>query len=165
MSEIQSAARAALALNALASAVLDSQKAARAAAYDRLADAGVRGPVDVAADDGEPLGTVSRTRGRATARVADEAAYTAWVQLRYPDRVRTVRVVDEAFTDRVLHTAKLTGTAVDTETGEVIPGVVVSEGEPGITVRPNGVAKERMRALLAGAGLLALPAVEDGGDE
>ncbi|MGH3518822.1 MAG: hypothetical protein ACRDQ7_15670 [Haloechinothrix sp.] len=162
MSEIQAVARAALALNALAGSVLDEQTSARAVAFHRLAVSGAE-RVRVKDDDGEELGSVSLTKGRVSARVADQDAYMQWVAKRYPEQVETVQVVRSAFTERVLNTAKATGVPVDTETGEVIPGVEVSDGSPGITIRPNAVAKERMRALLADAGLLALPSAEDAG--
>jgi hypothetical protein len=69
-----------------------------------------------------------------------------------PGRRSAAIVNDDAFTAWV----------VDKETGEVIPGMAMRQGDPYLTVRPSSDAKERMKTSLASHGLLMLGWAEDG---
>lgn len=114
--------------------------------------------VRVVDDGGDDLGTLTFTKGPATARVSDMGALMDWVQLRHPERIKTVTstVVDGEWLSRTLSTAKSLGIAVDSETGEVVPGITVERPAPHLTTRATPVARERMTELLAASGVLAL---------
>ncbi|CAM3288656.1 hypothetical protein [Stackebrandtia soli] len=138
--------------------VADTVKAAGDDAKREIADAfDLTGAdrVRVTDDDGTALGTVSRTKGRVTARVVDAEAFAAWVAQAHPEAI--VTTVDPAWRDRLLVAVRALGDPVDSETGEVIPGVELAEGAPSISVRPTDAARDRMAALLADTGLLGLP--------
>ncbi len=104
-------------------------------------------------DAGEDAGTLSRTPGRTSARVTDEAAFEQWVAERYPDQM--VMSVRPGFRERLLFAAAQSGDPVDAQ-GELIPGVEVVTAEPYVSFRASAGAKSRMRDLLVSSGLLAL---------
>lgn len=114
--------------------------------------------VRITHDDGEDLGTLAFTKGATQARVSDGDALLEWVQLRHPERVKvvTTTVIDPEWLNRTLSTAKQLGDPVDTETGEVIPGITIEQGPPHLTTRSTPAARERMEALLQSSGALAL---------
>ena len=79
------------------------------------------------------IGTVTLANGAVRAPVADTEAYEAWVRATHPEQIETVPEttrVNPAFTARLTSAAKKLGVAVDAETGEVVPGIVVLTGEP-----------------------------------
>ncbi|MES9554811.1 MULTISPECIES: hypothetical protein [unclassified Streptomyces] len=92
---------------------------------------------EITLPDGETkFATVTRVGGEAEAQVTDRNAFHAWVRDTYPDHwsfkvvpARTVTVVDDAFTDRVLSavTAASLAEYADPETGVVhdVPGVAI----------------------------------------
>lgn len=129
------------------------EKAAKGELLDQMRDLGVRS-LDVEGDGGVKLAVVSKTAGRTSAKVVDEAALLRWVKVHRPDQL--VQVVADAYVKAVLKTAVEHGDAVDEETGEVIPGIEVTEGDPFVSARPTPEAKARMRELLHGSGLLEL---------
>lgn len=116
------------------------------------------------------LGTVTLASGKTTAKVADQAAYEKWVRETHPGEFVeiTVRQVRPEFTTRILSAARQLGTAVDAETGELVPGVDVVKGDPHPMVRLDSEAL----ALVAEAwqsgelaelvGGLLRPAIADG---
>lgn len=77
------------------------------------------------ADGPVKVGTVSLSSGSAAATVTDAEAFTAWVRERYESEVsvRLLREVRPAWQTDLLARATAAGAAVDTETGEEIPGV------------------------------------------
>lgn len=153
MSEIKDLARVTMAAKLIADAARDQGSPAReelaaVMAFDGLERARVLG------DDGTDFGTVVLAAGRRTAKVTDPAVFLAWVTARYPDEI--VQTVRAAFQERLLAAATKAGDPVDVSTGELIPGVELTQGEPYLTTRPTAEAKDRMRAALSANGLLAL---------
>jgi hypothetical protein len=122
-----------------------------------MADTGAE-RIRVTDDDGTDLGAVCLSAGRTSAKVTDPAAFLAWVAQRHPSEL--VQAVRDSFTKKILDAVTAAGEPVDTATGEVIPGVEVTTGDPFLTVRPTDEAKTRMRETLQASGLLALPAGE-----
>lgn len=105
--------------------------------------------------DGVRLGKVTKSGGKQTPTVTDEKAFLAWVQKNHPTEIETT--VRPAFRDKVLASAKTHGTAVDTTTGEVIPGVELRTGNPYITFRSERGYQEVVAARwqeIAGPALL-----------
>jgi hypothetical protein len=105
-------------------------KAARAAVQEALdAQAAASGAksFDAKLPGGVTVGTVTLTGGGTAAAVTDTAAFTEWVRERYPSEmtVRIVREVREAWQADLLARATAAGAAVDTDTGEEIPGVEI----------------------------------------
>ncbi|MFI0897715.1 hypothetical protein [Streptomyces sp. NPDC020983] len=78
---------------------------------------GVDGPVKV--------GTVSLSSGSAAAQVTDADAFTEWVRKAYPTEVKPKLSfeIQPAWRTDLLARATAAGAAVDTATGEAIPGV------------------------------------------
>lgn len=130
-------------------------------------DAMVPGP------DGEPkkVATVSLSAGEAAATVTDAEAFEAWVRERYPSEVsvRIVREIRPAWRTDLLARATAACAAVDTETGEAIPGVEMRAARSRThAVRFAKGGRDDVaaawRAGLLGHTLPALaPAAEDGG--
>jgi hypothetical protein len=82
---------------------------------------------------GKAVGTVTLANGATRAGVADTEAYEAWVRATHPEQIETVPAttrINPEFTARLTSAAKKLGVAVDAETGEVVPGIAVSEGDP-----------------------------------
>lgn len=155
MTSMQEAARTTMAAKLISDAVAAEHKPVKAELLDTMTAAGAE-RVRVTDADGDNLGTVSLSAGRASAKLTDPAAFTAWVAERYPSEM--VQAVRGSFTGKVLEQATALGEAVDQATGEVIPGVEIVTGDPYVTVRPNDLARTRMRAMLLASGLLELPA-------
>jgi hypothetical protein len=105
------------AARAAVQAALDEQQAQTGGTKFDATIPGVDGPVKV--------GTVSLSSGSAAAAVTDPAAFVAWVRERYASEVtpRLTFEVREAWRTDLLARATAAGAAVDTETGEAIPGV------------------------------------------
>ncbi len=99
------------------------------------------------------VATVSGSVSKQTIGVTDEAAFTDWVQERYPDAIRTLATVRAGWRERFLETAQVDGDDVsDPDTGEVIPGLTVRRGG-----RFLGVS---VRATVDAKGVLGIAAVE-----
>lgn len=105
------------AARAAVQAALDTQQQETGGTKFDATVPGAEGPVKV--------GTVSLSSGSAAAVVTDAEAFEAWVRDRYPSEtsVRLVREVRPAWQKDMLARATAAGAAVDTETGEEIPGV------------------------------------------
>ena len=93
---------------------------------------------------GQRLGYVSKTNGRTSAKVTDEPALIAWCRHAHPDEI--IECVRPSFVERLKSDAKHYGAAVDTTTGEVVPGIDVVAGEPYITVKLDDHAAELIAA-------------------
>lgn len=103
--------------------------------------------------DGTKLGAVSRSEGRKSAKVRDEAAALAWCVQNYPDEVRVVRVINPVFLKTLLDVSKtqpVGGPGVDPRTGEELPFIEVSQGSPYVSVTTTEEGVERMTALAYG---------------
>lgn len=158
------AARVAL-LKVIGDLIGGASKVARAAIVD-----GWR-PKDRAAAvvGGREIGAVTLSSGRASARVADEAAFVAWVEKTHPEQMETVTQTrpNPEFVDRLTAAARKLGVAVDAETGEEVPGIAVEVGAPYPTVRLSGdavevVAEAWRRGELVELLAAVLPAIEPG---
>ena len=82
---------------------------------------------------GPDIGTVTLANGATRAAVGDTEAYEAWVRKAHPEQIETVPAttrINPEFTARITSAAKKLGIAVDAETGEEVPGIVVLTGEP-----------------------------------
>lgn len=119
-------------LKALLDAVKEQYDAARAIVQQALdtqqqETGGTRFDAMIPGPDGQPLkvGTVSLSSGSAAAQVTDRDKFVAWVRERYETEVRPVLSfeVQSAWQTALLARATAAGAAVDTETGESIPGV------------------------------------------
>lgn len=112
--------------------------------------------VKVADDDGTELGSITITKGHRTAHISDPDAFHAWVMQRYPQHVHIIPTIEPRWLERTLNTASKLGTPVDTDTGEVIPGITITDGAPYLVTRSTNEAKQRMSELIDASGLLAL---------
>ena len=100
--------------------------------------------------DGTVIGTVSVAAGRVTSKVVDLPALLEHVKATAPSEVVTVEEIRPAYLAKVLAEVK--------ETGEIIPGVDLVEGDPYTVVRlASGAADAVTRAWADGS--LPLPAV------
>lgn len=123
--------------------------------------------------DGTPVGSVTLAKGKTTARLTDQAAYEEWVAATHPEYIETVTItrVDPAYTERLMSAARQLGEAIDGETGSVVPGVTVEQGDPYPTTRLSaGAAEAIARAWTAGelaelVGGLLRPALPEGGGD
>lgn len=108
--------------------------------------------------DGTKLASVSRSGGRKTAKVTDDAAALAWCHERYPDEVVTVEMIRPAFLNVLLTVSKDEpegGPGVDPRTGEALTFIKVERGNPYVTVTMTDDGRDRMTALASGfAGML-----------
>lgn len=150
-------AKRAVAAKLVADQIKDIEKQAKAELVAQMGDLGIRS-LDVSGDAEEKLAVVSRTPGKKTAKVVDEAALLVWVRENRPDQLR--EVVHEAYVDALKKLAVEHGSAVDETTGEVIPGIEVTTGDPFVSTRPTAEARALMKGLLAGSPLLELAGVE-----
>jgi hypothetical protein len=89
--------------------------------------------LSAALPDGAVVAAVTLTSGRTTASVADIGAYEEWVRATHPEQIETVPAttrINPDFTARLTSAARKVGVAVDAETGEVVPGIEVTTGDP-----------------------------------
>jgi hypothetical protein len=103
--------------------------------------------------DGTKLAAVSHSDGRKSVKVTDEAAALAWAERNYPDEVQTVRIIRPAFLKKLLDVAgslPVGSAGLDTATGEVLPFITVSQGNPYVSVTTTDEGVERMAALANG---------------
>jgi hypothetical protein len=102
--------------------------------------------VDVVGPDGAALGTITYTPAGADAHVCDEDAFTGYVEKTHPEHIaRTVRSEYRAL---LLAIAKETGTAVDPETGQEVPGITVGVGTPTLRRTYDRAARQQLAQLI-----------------
>lgn len=118
--------------------------------------------IRVTDEDGTDLGPVSVGAGRISATVVNEAAFAAWVKRTYPEAI--VETVNPDMRLRLLNAAKKAREPVDVETGEVIPGLDITQGASYASGRPTAEAKARMKTLLTDSPLLELAGGEAGAE-
>ena len=160
----QEAARRAAALKFLADVVRAEDGPARAAAREALAELGIK-TLTAKLADGTEIADVTLRAGSTYARVTDPEKFMDWVcehrprEIVSPPRQSSVR---SSYRDAVLADAKRDGFAYDPETGEVIPGITVSEGDPTLSVKLRpGCGPALMEAIRGGiVEPFALPAGE-----
>lgn len=162
---IQAAARRITVFRALEAIVKEQIDDAKTEAYKAM-QAGAVEKIAAMDDAGAKLASVSLSSGRTRARVFDERALLEWVKRNHPGEV--METVRPSFLKALLDGA-VTKADPDDDTaigpdGEVLPGVELSRSEGYVSVTSSAVAKERMRALLASSGLLALPAGNEDGE-
>ena len=107
---------------------------------------------------GKPFAAVSLAKGRTTANVTDTDVYEAWVKDVHPEQIEqifTTRVRPD-FTERIKSAAKKLGVAVDAETGEEVPGITVSAGDPYPMVKLTEDAREAVAKAWRDGSLLEL---------
>lgn len=160
---IPEVARAVAALKVMSDLVKNQQGTEKGALMAQLNGLGVNGTVNATLADGTPLGTVGMVKGRTTATIDNDAALTAWVEDNHPGEIETVRRVRPGYVKKLLDAAKVKGAAVDAH-GEVIPGILVGEGDPYLSVRLADDAEQAVvSALESGFQPLALPAGDGDG--
>lgn len=125
---------------------------------------------------GTTIGTVTLASGSTKAGVSDEDEFMAWVLETHPEEIEQVKVtrVKPGFAERILAHARRAGEPIDPETGEIVPGVTVKDGDPYPLVRLESDAAQLvsaawqsdedgiLRELLGG---LVQPAIEGGETE
>jgi len=157
--DVRNAARRVMAGKLIADAVREQTEHVRQELLAHMTGSEIR-QVGVRDDQGQDLGTVYVGGNRGLkAVVTDEAAFLAWVRRTRPDDV--VETVRESTRKALLDAASKAGVAVDTTTGEVIPGVELVTGDPYLAARPTAYARELMADTLSRSGLLALPGGTD----
>lgn len=149
-------AAAALTGKVYAEAVTELGKEAHRAILDFVKTNKMRkAEFEVVGDGGESYGTVRWSDGRKTPKVTDPDALLKWVLERYPDEVRDVPTIREAFLARLLKEA-----ADATHPDGLPPGVEVAVGDPFLTITPTADARARAREVVVGQGRPALPGLE-----
>ena len=107
---------------------------AKKAADAEIRDTWRRGDrLTAALPNGKLVGAVTLAKGRATANITDPDAYETWVRTVHPEQIETVPAttrINPAFTDRLKAAARQLGVPVDAETGEIVPGITVTDGDP-----------------------------------
>jgi hypothetical protein len=119
------------------------------------ADMGVRRVERVGAflPDGTKLAAVSRSDGRKSVKVTDEAAALAWAERNYPGEVQSVRAIRPAFLKKLLDVAgslPVGSAGLDVSTGEELPFIEVTQGNPYVMVTTTDDGVERIAALANG---------------
>jgi hypothetical protein len=87
---------------------------------------------------------VSLITPQAKASVADQDAFTAWVEENYPTEVITTKAVRSSFQDAIFKEFEIAGdNVIHTKTGELVPGIKASKGNAYVSTRfePEGRAK------------------------
>ena len=107
---------------------------AKTAADAEIRDTWRRGDrLTAALPDGKLVGAVTLAKGRASAAVTDADAYEKWIRAVHPEQIQTVPEttrINPDFTARLKSAAQKLGVPVDAETGEIVPGITVTEGTP-----------------------------------
>lgn len=127
-------------LKALRNTVSEAYETARNDTGNEM-DVGDRKAVSLG--DGK-LGDVLKASGSRRAAVTDEDSFLKWVAEAHPEEI--VQSVRSAFRTKILNDTKRYGQAVDVTTGELVPGVELTVGEPYITVRLADEANDRIAA-------------------
>jgi hypothetical protein len=103
--------------------------------------------------DGAKIASVTRSEGRKSVKVTDEAAALAWAERNYPDEVQTVRIIRPAFLKKLLDVAgslPVGSAGLDSATGEELPFIEVYQGNPYVTVTTTEDGRDRMATLAGG---------------
>lgn len=145
MSDARAAALKAAAMKFLADRVIEAKHAANAAVMDFL-DAGDR--KGAVLPDGGDIGTVSVAKGRKTVKVVDEVEFLEWVRKHSPQNV--YEQVRPAYVKSLAENGEIVdGMVVDSTTGEVVPGLEQTTGNPYVAVRQSDDQVAILEAALA----------------
>lgn len=115
--------------------------------------------------DGTKVATVTLAgAGKRSASVTSPNMLLAWVAENHPDEI--VKAIRDSYLQKLLDTAKAEGRPVDPTTGEVVPGITVSDSNPYLSVRFKPGGKDAIIAAwragrLADIDLVAPLAIED----
>lgn len=132
MPQLKDAALKVAVLSVLADKVKAALMDAREEQAAAMKDVGADG-VNVELPDGSRVAKITLVAGRSSARVADEEELMAWVGANHPGEIETVTRVRPAFVNQLLADTCAAGSPVDVDTGELIPGIGVTKGEPYIS--------------------------------
>src|ERR1041384_589342 len=136
--------RAALEWALFLDAVAEVTEEKRAALIDAFAAVGIERLSN-------PLGTATLSRGKPTATV-NERVLLAWVRERRPDML--VQRVNPAYIVALKRICEREGVCCDPDTGEVIPGVTLTDGAPVLRIvkdpEARVTARETVRRLAEG---------------
>lgn len=104
------------------------------------------------------IGTVTLANGKTTAKLSDQRAFEEWVKSTHPDWMTTVTltVVDPGHVERLMAAAQKLGVAVDADTGEAVPGIEVTQGDPYPMVKLTPEARDAVAAAWTRGNLAAL---------
>lgn len=105
--------------------------------------------------DGTKLASITRSDGKKSVKVTDEAALLAWCKKEHPEHVYTVEMVRPAyrtFLTDVAGSLPLGSKGLDPSTGRELPFIEVQQGSPYVTVTATPEGKQRMQALAHGFG-------------
>jgi hypothetical protein len=115
---------------------------------------------------GTKVATVSLAgAGKRSASVTNPLALLDWVIENHPGEI--VEAIRDSYLAKLLDTAKTEGRAIDPATGEVVPGITVSDANPYLSVRFKPGGKEAIVAAwragqLTDIDLVAPAALESG---
>lgn len=114
--------------------------------------------------DGTKMAAITRSDGKKTAKLVDEAAALEWCLKRYPGEVVSVQMVRPAFLKKLLDFAgslPFGSKGMDSATGEELPFIEVQQGSPYVTITTTDEGEARMEELAHGfAGMLEAPKYE-----
>jgi len=119
-------------LKVLADDVMTALKDGRAVLRAEMAGNGIKS-LTATLPDGTVVATVTLAGGQPAARVTSERKYLEWVQKVHPSQTETI--VRPGYTEQLLKEINKTGRAVDPGTGEIVPGIEFTAGEPYVTTR------------------------------
>lgn len=141
MNDSTQAALQAAVLKVLADRVNTAQKQARYESAEAMTTGDRVNPTV----DGQHLASVSKTKPRTTAKVTDMRRFTDWCLEHAPTEVETQ--ARPGWVTAVLETSKYAGQPCAPDGTLDIPGIEVTQGAPGLTVRLSEQAEELVMLL------------------
>lgn len=153
MTDLRGLAVQAVALRLLADKVAERANRIRRELADAL-DVGDR--KTAALDDGQAVGQIVYAKASWSAKVTDERALTAWVSANYPSEVELVPTIRPAFKAAILAASKQACVPMAPDGTLDVPGVVVTKGDPYITITPDKAAEPALIEALRANQALAL---------
>lgn len=129
MPSLKDAALKVAVLSVLADKVKAALYEARAEQAAAMTEVGADG-VNVLLPNGDRVARVALIEGRSTARVAHEQDFFQWVAANHRDQIEEILRVAPGYVNQILADACATGAPFDVDTGELIPGIGVTKGEP-----------------------------------
>jgi len=131
-------------LKALLDQVSDRVKTAKAQAEEAFLATGTTGAVPTL-PDGTKIASVTYAGGDSrSARIVDENAFEAWVLANHSEQMELV--IRDSYKKGLLDAAEKAGQPVDPSTGETVPGIVVKNSTPYVSIRFKPGAKEAVAA-------------------
>ena len=93
------------------------------------------------------LAAVTKTKPRVTASVTDPVRFAAWCAEHHPTEVQTTTVVRDGWVNAVLGASRTAGEPCAPDGTLDVPGIRVSVGDPGLTVRLTDEAQDAVERL------------------